>query len=118
MGVSHRNNDLAVLAIEIGALDGPVVQVGNAHIGPVDMTRLGIDDDAVGKVTARHDGLAVGTVRVHDVDFPGVYLENEQARDVCLRACAFDDVQGRFWHGFTFVLSSSKVRSISFGYRL
>ena len=114
VGGSNWNNDLAVLAVEIGALDGPVVQVGNAHIGPVDMTGLGIDDDAVGKVTARHDGLAVGTVRVHHVNFPGVYLENEEARDRCLRACGFDDVQGRFGHGFTFVVCSSEVRSISF----
>ena len=97
MGVSDRNNDLAVLAVEIGALDGPVVQVGNAHIGPVDMTSLDIDDDAVGKMTARHDRLAVGTVRVHHMNFPGVYLENEEARDRCLLAGAFDDVQGRCW---------------------
>src|SRR5262249_11884392 len=44
-----RDNDLAVAAVEVGALDRAVVEVGDAHIGPVDMTGLHIDDDAVGQ---------------------------------------------------------------------
>src|SRR6185312_5304422 len=36
---SLRDDHLAVLAVDVGALDGTVVQVGNTHVGPVDMAR-------------------------------------------------------------------------------
>jgi hypothetical protein len=38
------------------------------------MARFHVDDDAVGKVTVRHYGLAVRTVSVHDVNVSGVQL--------------------------------------------
>ena len=43
-----RNDDPTVLAVEVGALDRTVVQVGNTHVGPIDMTSLRVHDDAVG----------------------------------------------------------------------
>ena len=46
----------------------PSFEAGDAHVGPVDMTGLDIDDDAVGKVAIGDDGLAVGAVRVHRVN--------------------------------------------------
>ena len=39
----------AIAAVEVGALDRTVVQVGDAHIGPIDVTGIGVDDDAIGK---------------------------------------------------------------------
>src|SRR5215467_14352696 len=42
------NDDLAILAVYIGALDGAVVQVGNTHVGPVDVTGFHIDGDTIG----------------------------------------------------------------------
>jgi hypothetical protein len=45
------------------------------------MASLGIDDDAVGQMAIRHDGLAVGTVRIHGVNAAGVQLKNKEARD-------------------------------------
>src|ERR1700754_4418501 len=80
MGVSDRHNDLAVLAVDVGALDGPVIQIWNTHIGPVDVASLGIDNATVGQMAIRHDGLAVGTVRVHGVNAASVYLENKETR--------------------------------------
>jgi hypothetical protein len=29
------NDDLSILAVDIGALDRAIVQVGNTHIGPI-----------------------------------------------------------------------------------
>ena len=78
---SLRDDDLAVLAVEVGALDRAVIQVRNAHVGPVDMAGLDIDDDAVGQVAIRHDGLAVGTVRIHAVNAAGVHLKDKETRD-------------------------------------
>ncbi len=72
---------LAVLAVDVGALDRAVVQARDAHIGPVDMASLNIDDDAVGQMAIRHDGLAAGTVRIHGVNATGVQFKNKEARD-------------------------------------
>src|SRR5258705_11364833 len=81
MRVSDRNNDLAVLAVDVGALDGPVIQAWDAHVGPVDMASLSIDDDAVGQMAIRHDGFTVGTVRIHGVNAAGVQLKDKETRD-------------------------------------
>ena len=34
------DDDLAIPAVEVGALDRAVVPAGNAHVGPVDVARL------------------------------------------------------------------------------
>src|SRR6202020_1714450 len=44
VGVSLRHDDLAVLAVNVGAFDGPIIQVWDAHIGPVDMASVHIND--------------------------------------------------------------------------
>src|SRR6185369_1895873 len=80
VGVSLRDDCLAVLAVDVGALDGPVIQAWDAHVGPVDMAGFGIDDDAVGQMAIRHDGLAVGTVRIHGVNAAGINLEDKETR--------------------------------------
>src|SRR5262249_35485736 len=68
IGATRRNNDFAVLAVEVGALDRTVVEVGDAHIGPIDMTRGDIYRDAVGQTAVGDDGLAVGAVGIHRVN--------------------------------------------------
>src|SRR6185369_17617643 len=45
VGVSLRDDCLAVLAVDVGALDRAIVQARDAHIGPVDMSSLDIDHD-------------------------------------------------------------------------
>ncbi len=80
VGVSLCDDSLAVLAVDVGALDGPVIQAWDAHVGPIDMARISIDDDAVGQMAIRHDGLAVGTVRIHGVNATGVQLKNKETR--------------------------------------
>src|SRR5205085_10292196 len=49
------DNDLAIASVEVGALDGTVVEVGHPHVGPVDMAGLDIDDDAIRKMTIGDD---------------------------------------------------------------
>ena len=46
----------------------PSFRLGTAHIGPVDVTRLDVDDDAVGKGAVGRDDLAVRAVRIHRED--------------------------------------------------
>jgi len=79
VGDPLRNNDPAVPAVEVGTLNRAVVEVGDTHVGPIDMSRLRIHDDAVGQMAIGDDGLFVGPVRIHRVDSVGVYFENEQA---------------------------------------
>src|SRR6202040_410543 len=44
-----RNDGRAIPPVEVGALDGAVVPVGNAHIGPVDVPAFDVHRDAVGE---------------------------------------------------------------------
>ena len=60
-----RDNDFAIPAVEIGLLNRTVVEVGDAHVGPIDMTSLRIHDDAVGEMATGNNGLAVGAVEIH-----------------------------------------------------
>ena len=54
-----------ITAVEIGALDRAVVETGHAHVGPIDVASLRIDDDAVREMATGNDGFAVGSVRIH-----------------------------------------------------
>src|SRR5258708_25489141 len=78
VGVSLWDDCLAVLAGDIGALDGPVIPPGGARVGPVDMAGRSVDDDAIGQMAPRPDGLAVGTVRIHGVNVAGVQLKDKE----------------------------------------
>src|SRR5713226_6530353 len=80
VGLSLWDDCLAVLAVDIGALDGPVILVWDAHVGPVTMACFDIHYDAVWQMTIRHDGLAVGTVRIHGVNAAGVQLKHKETR--------------------------------------
>src|SRR5262249_51750672 len=53
------DDEPAIASIEVGALDGAVVAAGNAHIGPVDVPRFHVDDDAVGVRTIRRNDAAI-----------------------------------------------------------
>jgi hypothetical protein len=85
VGLSLGDDYLAVLAVDVGALDGSVIQVRD-DVGPVDMAGLDIDDDAIGQVAIRHDGPAAGTVDIHGVNAAGIQLKDKQARDTCPRS--------------------------------
>src|SRR4029077_1859294 len=74
-----RNDGLAIPPVEIGAFDGAVVQVGNAHVGPVDVPGFDVYRDAVGDPAIGDDDLAVGAVRVHREHPVAAGFENEQA---------------------------------------
>jgi len=56
---SGCNNESAIRSVEVGAFDRTVIQVGNAHIGPVDVTCRDVDDDAVGMDAIRRNDLAI-----------------------------------------------------------
>jgi hypothetical protein len=90
--LNDRSGNLAVLSVDIGPLDRAVVQARDAHIRPVDMASLNVDDDAVGQMAIRHDSLTAGTVGIHGVNAAGVQLKNKEARDSCPR----DSVLRRF----------------------
>ena len=67
----------AIPPVEVGALDGAVVLVGNAHVGPVDVPAFDIDRDAIGQPALGDDDLAVGAVRVQREHTVAAEVENE-----------------------------------------
>src|SRR5262252_1116210 len=79
VGAAWRDDDLAIPSIEVGALDRTVVERGNAHVGPVDVTSLDIHGDAVGEAAIGDNGRAVGTIGIHRVNAVPAQFENEQS---------------------------------------
>ena len=63
--------------IEVSSLNGAVVQLGNPHIGPVDVSRRDIERDAVGVSALGDDDLAVGAVRIERDDAVVAEVEKE-----------------------------------------
>ena len=111
VGVSLCDDRLAVLAVDVGALDRPVIQAWDAHVGPVDMASLSIDDDAVGQMAIRHDGLAVGTVRIHGVNAAGVQFKDKETRDDGAGASASIVLRDGFRHVAPVLRSDAKLVS-------
>ena len=66
-------------AVEVGSLDGAVVLAGDAHVGPVDVSCLDIDDDPVGQSAIRDEHLAVRAVRIQRDHTAVAEVEKEQA---------------------------------------
>ena len=62
------NDDPAILPVEIGPLNGTVVEVGNPHVGPVNVTRINVHCDAIGESAVRYYDLSAGAVRIHRHD--------------------------------------------------
>jgi hypothetical protein len=54
-----RNDELAILSIDVGAFDRTIIEAWNTHIGPVDMTRSDVDDDTVGIGAVRRNDPAI-----------------------------------------------------------
>jgi hypothetical protein len=81
-----RNDDLPILSVDVDALDRAVVQVGDPHVGPVDVTGFDVHHDTIGKSAIGHDCLFVGPVRVHRMNTTSVQLENEQATGLAFAA--------------------------------
>src|SRR5262249_33070129 len=73
-----RDDDLTIPSVEVGALDRAVVERGDTHVGPIDVTSLYIHGDAVGEATIGDDGLAVGTIGIHGVNAVPAQFEDEQ----------------------------------------
>jgi hypothetical protein len=52
------------LSIEVGALNGTIVQIGNPHVSPVNMAGLNVDYYAIGVSALGYDDLLVGAVSI------------------------------------------------------
>src|SRR5258706_13079969 len=67
-GAAAWNDRLAIVTVEVGALDGSVIQLENTHVGPVDVTRFNVHHDAIGEMAISYDDFFVGTVGIHGED--------------------------------------------------
>ncbi|HEX6028016.1 MAG TPA: hypothetical protein VFY64_03145 [Nitrososphaeraceae archaeon] len=54
----------AILSVEIGALNGTIVQIGNPHVSPVNVAGLNVDYYAIGVSTLGYDDLLVGAISI------------------------------------------------------
>src|SRR5262245_6468625 len=79
VGDTLRDDDLAIAAVEVGSLDRAVIERGDTHVGPIDVTGLHIHGDAVGVATIGDDGLAIGAVGIHRVNAVAAEFKDEQS---------------------------------------
>src|SRR6266478_7542923 len=74
-----RTNVGNVASVKIRALDGTVIGVGVAHVGPIEVTSPGVHDDAVWKSPSlAHNYLEVGAVGVRGKHLTTARTEKEQ----------------------------------------
>jgi hypothetical protein len=77
VGNALGDDDPPVAAIEVRTLDRAVIEMGDAHIGPIYMARSHIHDDAIGEVAIRDNNFVFGAVRIHGVNAVAAQLEEE-----------------------------------------
>ena len=68
----------SVLSV-VRSLDRAVVEVRDAHVGPINMTGIRIYDNAVGEMAISGDDLAIRAIGVHRVNSVAAELEEEQS---------------------------------------
>jgi hypothetical protein len=74
-----RDDDHAVLAIQVDAFDRAVMEADRTHVGPVDLTGIHVHDDAVGEAAIRDDRLEVGSVGIDRVNAATAQFEEKQS---------------------------------------
>ena len=57
----------------------PPTRIGNAHVGPVDMTGSDIDRDAIRELTIGDNDLVVRAIRIYRVNSIATQFQEEQS---------------------------------------
>ncbi len=86
--LAFANDGYAILTAEIGALDRTVVLVRNAHVSPVNVTGVTIDNDPVGNSTASDNDFSVRPVGVSRMNPAAASFQEKQAPGCRGRRCA------------------------------
>src|SRR5262249_24895177 len=80
MRAARRHNVFEVASVEVRAFDRTIVGLRIAHIGPVDVTGLYVNDDPVRKSSALTDDyFQIGAVGVRGEHAAAAYIQEEQA---------------------------------------
>ena len=61
----NKLSDTGLPAIEVSAFDGSIVPSGNAHVRPVDVSGLNVDDEAIGNSASCDDDLSIRAVGIY-----------------------------------------------------
>jgi hypothetical protein len=77
-GATGGDDRLAIPSVKVRAFDSAVIQMGNTHVGPKDVTPFNIDDNAIGQMRQIvHDDLSVGAIGVDRQNSAAAQVENE-----------------------------------------
>ena len=69
----------AIASIDVGPLDGAVVQFDFTHVGPVDVAAFRIDDEAIRMPALGDNDLLIAAIRIDGEDSALAEVEHEQA---------------------------------------
>ena len=75
--LAFTNYGYTILTVEIGALDRTIVLARNAHVGPVNVAGLNIDNDAVRHSASGDDYFSVRAVGVSRMNSAAACFEEE-----------------------------------------
>src|SRR6266550_1007819 len=81
-----------ILAVEIGALDRTIVLAWNAHVGPINVSGLNIDDDAIRDSSSAENDFSVRPVGVSRMNPAAACFKEKQSASRCFAAgctCCF-----------------------------
>src|SRR5437016_13244618 len=85
---AFTNDGYPILTIEIGAFDRAVVATRNSHVGPVNVSRLNIDNDTVRNSTPAVNDFSIRPIGVSRMNPAAASFEEEQAAFCRGRRCA------------------------------
>ena len=71
------DNGYTILTVEIRALNGTIVPVGNAHVGPVNVSGVNIDNDSIRNSATSNNDFSVGPVGVSRMNSAAACFEKK-----------------------------------------
>src|SRR5438105_15595898 len=80
---AFADDGYAILAIEIDALDRTVVLARNAHVGPVDVSGLDIDNHAIWHSASTENDFSIRPIGVNRMNPAAACFEIKQSASRC-----------------------------------
>src|SRR4051812_44643864 len=84
--LAFANDGYAILTVEINALDRTIVFARNAHVGPVNVSRLNIDNHAIWHSASAENDFSVRSVGVDRMNPAAACFEIKQSASSCFAA--------------------------------
>ena len=75
--LAFADNGYTILTVEIGALNGTIVPARNAHVGPVNVSGVNIDNDSIRNSAASNNDFSLRAIGVSRMNSAAACFEEK-----------------------------------------